>query len=249
MSIQKEGVIHTIHKEVRFMTFRRIPKLVSVIVPAYNNAGYIKACLNSLIRQSYQHLEIIIINDGSKDSTGKVIKSWKRSLRIPLAKKNHIILVNLPRNIGFAGAVHTGLFMAKGEYIAIQDADDLSHPQRISKQVRFLTEHPEVDLVGTNYASFPNGTFHKQTMATWLKYGEEIIQSYARGEHCICHGTILFRTSVFDQLGGHTRKIEGAEDYEFIAKCVASGFAVENIPDVLYYYRNHKDQRSKQYYP
>jgi glycosyltransferase involved in cell wall biosynthesis len=230
------------------VSYVRIPDLVSVIVPTYNGARYIKSCLNSVLQQSYKNMELIIINDGSTDHTKRVLERWKRSLRIHSSKKSRIVIVTLPRNIGFAGAVHTGLFVAKGEFIAMQDSDDLSHQQRIQKQVEFLRHHPEIDLVGTNYASFPSGSFHQKSKPNWLKYGEEIKQSYANGEHCICHGTILLKSSVFDKFGGHSRKMDGAEDYEFIANCISNGVNVENIPEVLYYYRSHSKQRSSEYY-
>jgi glycosyltransferase involved in cell wall biosynthesis len=230
------------------MALQRIPNLVSVVVPVYNRAPFINSCLNSLAQQSYKNLEVIIVNDGSTDETMRVIKGWKKNLKLPKSKKNRVLTVNLPCNVGVAGATHIGLFLARGEFIAMQDSDDLSHSERIQKQVRFLRQNPETSVVGSNYAYFPNGAFNQKKVARWLRYGEQIKETYKNGGHCVCHGTILFRGTVFDQLGGHTRKLEGAEDYEFIAKCISNDLEVENIPEVLYYYRSHKGQRSRVYY-
>jgi GT2 family glycosyltransferase len=230
------------------MTLKRIPNLLSIVVPVYNRASFVRTCLNSLVQQSYKNLELIVINDGSTDRSLRVIQSWKKGLRIPKHKKNRILIVNLPRNIGVAGAIHTGLFLAKGEFIAMQDSDDLSHSERFQKQIQFLHQHPEISVVGTNYAYFPHGAFRLRKTADWIRFGEKIKETYKTGGHCICHGTILFRGAVFDQIGGHSRKLEGAEDYEFIAKCINNGLGVENIPEVLYYYRSHKGQRSRVYY-
>jgi glycosyltransferase involved in cell wall biosynthesis len=230
------------------VSIQRIPNLVSVVVPVYNRTSFVKACLTSLAQQSYKNLELIIVNDGSTDDSLRMIQDWKKNLKIPKNKKNRILIVNLPRNVGVAGAIHTGLFLAKGELIAMQDSDDLSHPERIQKQVQFLRQHPAISVVGTNYAYFPHGAFHLKKVANWLRYGEEIKKTYQSGGHCVCHGTLLFRGAVFEQIGGHTRKLEGAEDYEFIAKCVSNELGVENIPEVLYYYRSHKGQRSRVYY-
>jgi glycosyltransferase involved in cell wall biosynthesis len=230
------------------MALQRISNLVSIVVPVYNRASFVRSCLNSLVQQSYKNLELIIINDGSTDDSLRVIQSWKKTLRIPKHKKNRILIVNLPRNVGVAGAIHTGLFLARGELIAMQDSDDLSHSERFQKQVQFLRQHPEISVVGTNYAYFPHGAFSLRKTADWIRFGEEIKETYKAGGHCVCHGTILFRGAVFDQIGGHSRKLEGAEDYEFIAKCINNGLGVQNIPEVLYYYRSHKGQRSRVYY-
>ncbi|BCJ88189.1 glycosyltransferase family 2 protein [Effusibacillus dendaii] len=230
------------------MSYRRIRGLVSVVVPAYNSARYIRTCINSLVKQSYPHIEIIIVNDASSDRTANVIQNWKKSTGARLASRGRIAVAVLPRNTGFSGAITMGMFLSEGEFIAIQDADDLSHPDRFKKQVQFLRDHPEVGLVGTNYAAFKSGSFKNQEIANWIRFGNEIKETYAAGGHCICHGTIMFRGSIFDQIGGPTRRIEGAEDYEFIVRCIENGITVENLPDVLYYYRNHALQRSRKYF-
>lgn len=230
------------------MTFPRVKGLVSIVIPNYNHGRFLKKCLRSIIRQTYSHIEIIIVDNASTDISLRIIHAIKRRMRTGRARKVPIRVATLPRNIGFAGAVHTGLFIANGEFIAIQDADDLSKSTRIAKQVDYLRNQPEVGLVGTLYANFKDGAFNEQTPADWIRYGEEINACYANGGHCVCHGSIMFRGEVFDRIGGPTRKLEGAEDYEFISKCINHGVVVQNIPEVLYYYRNHAKQRSKKYY-
>lgn len=69
---------------------------------------------------------------------------------------------------------------------------------------------------------------------------------YSKGEHCVCYGTILFYGELFDKSGGLTRKLTGAEDYEYITKLLSYG--VDNLPDKLYYYRSHPGQRSREFY-
>lgn len=230
------------------MVYPRISDRVSIVVTNYNNGHYIRACLNSILRQTYKNLELIIVDDSSTDRSIHKIRAWKHSLKLPRQTKNRIVIVSLPRNIGFAGAVHTGLFMSRGEFIAMQDADDLSHLERIKKQVQFLRERTDIDVVGSNYSAFETGNFYQQEHPHWLRYGEEIKQTYQKGGHCVCHGSMLFRSSVFDRVGGHTRKMEGAEDYEFVSQCINHGIGVENIPEILYYYRSHSAQRSRKYY-
>ncbi|GEO27983.1 hypothetical protein AAC03nite_37680 [Alicyclobacillus acidoterrestris] len=226
------------------MGFPRRPGLVSIVVPAYNAAQYLNDCLDSLQQQTYPDIEIIVVNDASTDHTTRVLEQWTRRVR----DASRILRVTMPRNIGFAGAVHTGFFMSAGEFIAVQDADDISHPERIQRQVDYLRAHPEVDLVGTNYKTFKRRPEEPGQFSNWLAYGEQIRQVYASGGHCVCHGTILFRGWLFDQVGGPTRRVEGAEDYEFIVRCLSAPANIENLPDVLYFYREHTNQRSRAYY-
>ncbi|MDN4523031.1 glycosyltransferase family 2 protein [Fictibacillus fluitans] len=226
------------------MLFQRKPGLVSIIVTCYNIEPYIEDCLTSLLNQTYKNIEVIIVNDASLDRSADKVRGW--------IKKNKpafpVELINLPRNTGFSGALTTGYFLSSGEYIAVQDGDDLSHPQRIEKQVEFLQENQDTVLVGTNYKTFLDGNFDQQKSVFWLKYGEDIPKVYWNGGHCVCHGTIMFRGETFDQLGGPTRRIKGAEDYEFIAKCLNAKLKINNIRDVLYYYREHSKQRSRKFF-
>ncbi|QOR85037.1 glycosyltransferase family 2 protein [Geobacillus stearothermophilus] len=226
------------------MTSKRKHDLISVVIPCYNASRYIQDCLDGLAKQTYQQFEVIIVDDGSEDRSEETVKQWVKQ-RSPFFP---IVYSKLPRNIGFAGALTVGYFLSAGEYIAIHDADDISHPERLEKQLSFLRQHPNIALVGTNYAAFPDGHFEQKTPANWLAYGPDIRRVYAEGKHCICHGTIMFRGEVFDRLGGPTRRIRGAEDYEFIVKFLNAKLEVENLPDILYYYRNHPQQRSRQFY-
>ncbi|WNC13433.1 glycosyltransferase family 2 protein [Brevibacillus brevis] len=223
--------------------------LVSVVVTNYNRADYLLECLDSILAQTYRKWELIFIDDASTDDSVAIVNEWLRRHQASLTEgQNQVILHVLPRNIGFAGAINVGFYLARGEYIAVQDSDDYSHVRRLERQVAFLQENPQIELVGTNYYAFPSETPTKRELSTWIKYGSDIRKVYGNGGHCVCHGTILFRARLFDQIGGPTRRIEGAEDYEFIAKSLNARANIENLPEALYYYRQHENQRSTKYY-
>ncbi|MBP3963117.1 glycosyltransferase family 2 protein [Paenibacillus lignilyticus] len=231
------------------MSFQRMPGLVSIVTTVYNKVPYLTDCLTSLLNQTYSNWELIIIDDASTDGSYEFVMNWLNNNEPLLREGKGICTLRLPRNIGYAGAVTAGMYLAKGEFIAIQDADDLSHPERLAKQVRYMKNNPQIDLLGTNYEVFEDGQPERRMPVFWLKYGEQIGKVYAKGGHCICHGTALLRGKVFDEIGGHTRRIEGAEDYEFIAKVIKPGAKnVENMREVLYYYRKHQLQRSRNYF-
>lgn len=222
----------------------RVKGLVSVVIPCYNASLFIEDCLNGLLSQTYKNIEVIIVNDASTDNTMTVVEQWKKKSNPPFP----LILCNLPVNTGFAGAITTGYYMSSGEYIAVNDADDISHPSRFEKQIDFLEKNPDYDLIGTNYQVFSDVNNKKGQVANWLRYGDSIRKTYAAGGHCVCHGTILFRGKAFDLLGGPTRRITGAEDYEFIVKFLNANLKINNLRDILYFYRSHDKQRSKQFY-
>lgn len=226
--------------------YHRTNGLVSVVITNYNNQKYIEECLDSILKQTYKDIELILIDDASTDNSDEIIRKWIKKNVNKFKKNDLFTYIKLPRNIGFSGAITLGFFLARGEFIAVQDGDDISHEERIKRQVNYLRKNNNISVVGTNYNIFENN-LKKLEKANWLKYGvDKIRESYKKGNHCVCHGTILFRGKVFDKLGGLTRKFDGAEDYEVISKFINEG--VENLKETLYYYRAHPNQRSRHYY-
>lgn len=231
------------------MALTRTQDLVSVIIPNHNCAAYLYDCFEGIRNQTYPNWEIILVDDGSTDHSIQQTETWLRDHLISFPNNNTFITLALPRNTGFACAITTGLCMAQGEYIAIQDADDISHVKRLEKQVHYLRNHSNIEILGTNYYVFENDPTITTSKSQWLCYGEKIRTTYRNGGHCVCHGTIMMRGTLFDRLGGHTRRVEGAEDYDFIARCLhPKKLNIENLPDALYYYRSHSNQRSRKYF-
>lgn len=116
----------------------REKNLVSIIVTSFNRENYIKECLESILAQTYRDIEIILVDDCSTDKTLEVFHEFQReAVEKRPEMKDRIIAISLPRNVGYAGPLTLGMFLSKGEFIAIQDSDDLSHPERIEKQVSY----------------------------------------------------------------------------------------------------------------
>ena len=114
--------------------------LVSVIVPEYNQEKYIEECLNSVVNQTYENLQIIVFNDGSKDQTGLKIEQF-------LKTQNRKIEYISKENEGLCKTLNRGLRMTKGEYVAIIASDDMWLANKIEEQVRFLEENKNIGLV------------------------------------------------------------------------------------------------------
>lgn len=114
-----------------FANNRMQPPSITVILPAYNAEKYILDSMDSILNQTYENFELIIINDGSTDSTANLILS---------RNDKRIILLENKKNLGIVNALNKGISMSKGQYIARMDSDDISAPRRLEKQIEFLSE-------------------------------------------------------------------------------------------------------------
>lgn len=126
-----------------------MPK-VSVILPVYNAEKYLNEAIDSILNQTFTDFELIIINDGSTDNSEKIIDSYN---------DDRLIKVNNDVNLKLIATLNKGIDLAKGEYIARMDADDISLPERFNKQVKFLDEHKDYVVVGSNYEAFGDESF------------------------------------------------------------------------------------------
>src|SRR3990172_12675648 len=115
--------------------------LVTVLMPVYNGGDYLRLSIESILAQTYRDFEFLIINDCSTDNSMETISSFN---------DERIVLHTNAFNMGQTKSLNIGLRMARGKYIVINDADDLSLPQRIEKQLDFILKHPEYVVVGTS---------------------------------------------------------------------------------------------------
>lgn len=221
---------------------KRKEGLVSIVIPTYNRQDYIEETLNSIKNQNYLNIEVIIIDDCSTDNTEQVVNRWKEDN--DKAFKNFIYL-KLPRNLDEEWANNIGFFMTRGEYIAIQHSDDISHVDRIQKQVDFLFNNPDSAAVGVKYAVFKDCIDNIIGEAEWLCFDRSIIEMNYKHtvNHCICTGTILFRAYVLENIIGFKR-VGDSNDWHFILQLINNDYIVDNIEEILYYYRSHNGQRS-----
>jgi glycosyltransferase involved in cell wall biosynthesis len=117
--------------------------LVSILLPIHNASKYLKSCLESLLSQTYQHIEIIAIDDGSTDTSLRILKSYaKKDYRLKVFKNK--------KRYGLATCLNRGLKYANGMFLAFMDADDTAHREKIARQVAYLAANAKVAAVGTN---------------------------------------------------------------------------------------------------
>jgi glycosyltransferase involved in cell wall biosynthesis len=232
------------------------PGMVSVVIPNHNKGAYIEDCLTSIIKQTYSLVEIVFIDDCSTDNSydiaQKVLSNHVARERCNQGKL-HLTTLQLPRRVGTAWAQNIGYYLARGEFLANQDSDDASMPQRLAKQVAFLTDNADVSAVGSDYHQFTGPTEvgmaaidrGPYTPTPWLAFGVDAVrQAYEAHTHRVCWGTLLMRAPVINIIGGNTKRCLGAEDFECILRMVQAGLNVDNLSEKLYLYRKSATQRS-----
>lgn len=221
------------NKQVTKSAYSRLP-LVSVIMPAYNAEHYIELAVESIINQTYQNFELIVVNDASKDGTGVVL----RRLAKHYPKKMRVIHLKKNVNRGGDGAGNIGFTYAKGDFIARMDADDIAHPERLERQVKYFLAHPKCAVLGTNAQIIDqNGEVIGQKLMP--QSHKEIFAEYF-SLHPMIHPTIMVRRSALLNKGQFYRTdLNSNNDYLTFFTMIVSGLQFHNLQEKLLKYRFH----------
>ena len=197
--------------------------LISILMPTYNVLPYIDEAINSILIQTYDNWELIIVDDCSTDGTYEhILELCKGDSRITVYRndENSKICKTLNRAISYA----------KGDYIARMDGDDISTPNRLKVLKGYLDRHSSCTLVGSSSIGISEDgetLSYRQAINTW-----RFIKRYMKYNSCIQH-IWLARREIYDCLGGY-REIPYAEDYDFLFRGIQKGFKYANVNDYLY---------------
>ncbi len=205
--------------------------LVSVVLPVYNGEKYLAESLDSLLAQTYQNWELVIINDGSTDGTENLISKYQ---------DKRIRYLPNDGNKGIIFSLNRGLRESNGVYIARLDADDIALPHRLEKQVGFLSENPDYALCGSYFQTIDsNGRFLKNVR---FPANNRDAQSYLLLHNCFCHSAIMMRTSIAKELK-YDEKFQVCEDYDLWYRISRTG-KILNLPEFTTLYRVHDNNMS-----
>lgn len=199
--------------------------LVSIVLPVYNTEKYITESVQSILDQTYKNLEIIIVEDGSQDNTLKILQKFKN-------KDNRIKLVEHSKNYGLIKSLNDGLTFATGKYIARMDADDISKPERIQKQVEFLENNPDIYLVGTFAESIDEDGIYLRDII--LDTGSDKVTSNLLKKITPLHPSIMFRNTG-DVI--YREKAIACEDVDMYLRLIEKNKKFDNLPMTLIKYR------------
>lgn len=210
--------------------------LVSIIMPVYNGAFFLVEAIESIMSQTFQDFEFIMVNDGSTDKTGKIIEYYKNLY------PDKIRYFNIDNRGGAFAAINLVVKETRGEFIALMDSDDISMPERLEKQVAFLRDNLEIIILGTqaNIIDKNGELIGKKRLPITNR---EIKKEFAFS-HPMVHPSCLIRKSLLPyQTHIYENKFGVNDDYYTFFKLLNYGqFA--NLPEILYNYRIHNDNSS-----
>lgn len=203
--------------------------LVSVVLPVRNGQPYLQEAIRSILGQSLRNIELICIDDGSSDSSARLLDE----LRDP-----RWILVRHPSPRGLSATLNEGMRLARGRYVARMDADDISHPRRLERQARFLDANPTVDVVGT-WAR----TLGMKPAQNWrYPTNNAQIQAEMLFNSALVHSSVMMRKSaILNKKAWYGLKVERAQDYELWTR-PGLNLKLANLPQTLLSYRLHAGQ-------
>lgn len=206
---------------------------VSVLMPVYNGERFLAEAIDSILGQTFTDFEFVIVDDGSTDASPAILADY--------ASRDPRIRVLTQANAGIVAALNRGLAECRAPLVARMDADDISLPTRLERQVAFLGGHPAVAVVGTAF-QLVSDTGGAGPVVRHATGHAAIVRGLRRG-NCLAHPTVMMRRDPIQAVGGYREFLRHAEDYDLWTR-VAERHELANLPECLLRYRVHGGQVS-----
>lgn len=207
---------------------------VSVIMPVFNAELFLRESIDSILNQTYTNFEFLIINDGSTDASQEIIDSYKDA---------RIICIHHTTNLGLIHSLNKGLKKAKGVYICRMDADDISLPKRLEKQITFLERNHQIEILGTAFKWMPT---YKTELHPFSSSKCNVKLLFAT---CLAHPSVVIRKSLIDRLHlQYDESYKFAEDYFLWVEVAIKRGTISNLRESLLLYRIHEHQTSTAFF-
>ena len=199
-------------------------------MPVHNAARYLRLALDSILRQTFGDFEFLIVDDGSTDESPTILREYE-------AKDGRLRVISRP-NTGIVGALNDAMAIARGEFIARMDADDIAAPQRLQKQAAFLRENPDHVLVACQVMLIdPEGASLCTKRDTEFTH-ERIDWALLNHRWPMVHPAVMMRRDAINAVGGYRSKYQWLEDLDLFLRLAEVG-KLASVPEVLLYYRLH----------
>ena len=206
--------------------------LVSVVMPIYQAERHLAEAIESVLAQGFDDFELLAMDDGSTDGSLEILGA--------LADRDDRIRVLEREHEGLVPVLNAGIAAARGKFIARMDADDVSHPERLERQLAWLQDHPECVAVGTGVDEVDPERRPIRTLTTFTAHEEIDARLLAGDGGALIHGSALYRTEALRTIGGYRQALEGGEDVDLHLRLAERG-RLANLPDRLYEYRKKLD--------
>jgi glycosyltransferase involved in cell wall biosynthesis len=208
-------------------------ELVSVFMPVYNGAAYLKESIQSVLNQTYPHFELVIVNDGSTDHSVEIINSFQDS---------RIKLFHNEQNMGLAYTENKCLDLCSSGFLAKLDCDDIMLPERLEKQYQYLLQHPKVGILGSAVETINE---HGDKTGEWhYPASSELIPSILLFGNYLAHPAVMLRREALPAVR-YRAEYNPAEDYDLWVRMLQSGYNAYNLQEILTRYRLHAANISK----
>lgn len=208
--------------------------LVSVVIPSYNHINYIEKSIRSVVEQTYKNIELIVVDDGSKDGSREFLTQLKEELGFTLV---------MQENAGVCKTLNRGIQeFSKGELLCILASDDYFHPMKIEKQIKVLQGNDKSEFCFTQALEFDSDTEKKLRVFPKKDFTGNVLNRLSLRQPYAA-GSIMFTRNLYDRVGGFDQSLQ-YEDWDFSIRCAAvTEFASVNEP--LFYYRSHATNTMK----
>ena len=199
---------------------------VTILMPVYNAGKFLREAVDSILAQSFSDFEFLIIDDGSSDGSQSIIRSYDDS---------RIRLMQNEKNLGVAATLNRGLDLARCEYIARMDADDISMHHRLGKQIHFMDENPKLGVSGTWIRLFGD----QPRVVDRCPVGASVVKAYMLFDNPMFHPTVIMRRDAMHRFGLlYDHVYYRTEDFDLWTRAVGH-FPLDNLPVPLVRFRCH----------
>ena len=206
-------------------------KEVTILMPVYNSEKHIRTSIQSILNQTYKKFKLFIIYDESSDNSLKIIKEFN----------DKRIRVFIHKGLGLIKSLNFGILKTESLYIARMDSDDLSHPERLEKQIKLL-ESSNADICGCNYFTINKDSIILQNYLVPIDQKDLYIKIASNVP--FCHGSLLAKTKIFKKFNYGSGENNIVEDYYLWTKMMKNGITFTNVNEYLYFLRVHPNSRS-----
>ncbi|HEX8844402.1 MAG TPA: glycosyltransferase family A protein [Pyrinomonadaceae bacterium] len=215
-----------VEQQITFMGDEAKPSspAVSVVMPVHNALPYLDESIRSILGQTFDDFEFVILDDASTDGTTEKLREWAQ-------KDARIRLYRSERKLGLSGSSNAVVALARAALVARMDADDISHPERLARQWEVMRDLPDVALVGTLFRGIDAAGRLVRPRDRWRLLRRSPLPPFP-------HGSVMLRRAAFDKTGGYSEECTGGEDQDLFLRMARSARVVV-LTDVLYHYRFH----------
>lgn len=209
---------------------------ISVLMSVYNADKYLTEAMDSILAQTYPDFEMIVVNDKSTDKSGDILKAFAQ-------KDPRIVILENAQNLGLTRSLNRGLAIAKGEYVARMDADDISTPDRFQKQVVFLDMHPDYSFVSC-IGRYIDENGNPEQLRPFPETNEEIYAMMPKVD-AVMHPGVMFRRKDIAQIGNYCEDFRVVQDYDLWFRGMAAGYKFYNIQEPLVLFRRDESYNTR----